>query len=345
MTSQTPIQAIENLAEKLLTKQDFESDQEVRWCPGCGDYAILASVQKILPELGIKRENTVFISGIGCSSRFPYYLNTYGFHTIHGRAPTIATGLKIARPELSVWVITGDGDGLSIGANHLLHLMRRNVNVTVLLFNNRIYGLTKGQYSPTSEKGKKTKTTPQGSVDEPFSPVQLALAAGCSFVARGIDVDGGGLQWVLKEAAMHQGTSFVEIYQNCNVFNDGAFSEISDRGFRSERTVLLQPGQPVIFGQKEDKGLSFKAGEFEVIDINSPEDRNKVYVHENHDSIAMATKLNELKSPEFPVPLGIFRAIPRPVYEEEMATLAAKAQQSSPVSLDKLLRSGKTWVI
>jgi 2-oxoglutarate ferredoxin oxidoreductase subunit beta len=335
-----------NEEESPLTKGSFASDQEVRWCPGCGDYAILASVQKVLPELGIKRENTVFISGIGCSSRFPYYLNTYGFHTIHGRAPTIATGLKIARPELSVWVITGDGDGLSIGTNHLLHLMRRNVDVTILLFNNRIYGLTKGQYSPTSEKGKKTKTTPMGSVDEPFDPVHLALAAGCSFVARSIDVDSKGLQWVLLEAAKHKGTSFVEIYQNCNVFNDGAFSQISDRGLRAENTITLRPGQPLVFGQNNDKGLHFDGDKFNIISMQDTNASSDVYVHQNESSIAMAIKLNEMSQPGLPVPIGIFRAITRPTYEEEVALQVAHAKQQQPdVSLDALLRSGKTWTI
>jgi 2-oxoglutarate ferredoxin oxidoreductase subunit beta len=332
--------------EQSFTKEDFTSDQEVRWCPGCGDYAILASVQKILPELGIARENTVFISGIGCSSRFPYYMNTYGFHTIHGRAPTIATGLKIARPDLSVWVITGDGDGLSIGTNHLLHMMRRNVNVTILLFNNQIYGLTKGQYSPTSEKGKKTKTTPMGSIDEPFNPVQLALAAGCSFVARAIDVDAQGLQSVLKAAALHRGTSFVEIYQNCNVFNDGTFSHISDKGYRSDRTVVLRDNEPCIFGKNNDRGLVFDGTNFEIIAVNTEEDRNKLYVHQTECPLSMAVRLNELRYPDFPVPMGIFRTMHRPIYEEEIASQIETAQKKQPpLTLEALLGSGKTWTI
>ncbi|MBS0289476.1 MAG: 2-oxoacid:ferredoxin oxidoreductase subunit beta [Proteobacteria bacterium] len=326
-----------------LSKESFVSDQEVRWCPGCGDYAILASVQKVLPELGIKRENTVFISGIGCSSRFPYYLNTYGFHTIHGRAPTIATGLKIARPELSVWIVTGDGDGLSIGTNHLLHIMRRNVDVTILLFNNRIYGLTKGQYSPTSEKGKKTKTTPMGSIDHPFDPVQLALAAGCTFVARGIDVDSKNLQWVLKEAAMHRGTSFVEIYQNCNVFNDGAFAAFSDRNVRDNNTICLMPGKPLVFGQENEKGLSYHQEKFNIISMSDP--ASPVYVHQELDSIAMAIKLNELPHPEYPVPIGIFRKMQRPIYEEELANQQESAKKQSSETLATLLQSGKTWKI
>ncbi|MFI4937447.1 MAG: 2-oxoacid:ferredoxin oxidoreductase subunit beta [Candidatus Berkiellales bacterium] len=338
-----------NPKEEVLTKESFASSQEVRWCPGCGDYAILASMQKILPELGIKRENAVFISGIGCSSRFPYYLNTFGFHTIHGRAPTIATGLKMARPDLSVWVVTGDGDGLSIGANHLLHIMRRNVNVTILLFNNQIYGLTKGQCSPTSEKGKKTKTTPQGSIDNPLNPVQIALAAGCSFVARSMDIDGNRLQWILKEAAQHPGTSFVEIYQNCNVFNDLAFAHLSDRGVRAERTITLCPGEPAVFGQQNEKGLVLRDDRFEVIELKSDDDLiqadlKQVYVHQKDQPISTLMKLNELSYPDFPVPMGIFRAEQRPIYEEEMATRVKEAQ-SQPASLAELLRSGKTWEI
>lgn len=328
-----------------LKREDFVSDQEVRWCPGCGDYAILASVQKILPELGIARENTVFISGIGCSSRFPYYMNTYGFHTIHGRAPTIATGLKIARPDLSVWIVTGDGDGLSIGANHLMHIMRRNLDVTILMFNNQIYGLTKGQYSPTSEKGKKTKTSPQGTIDEPFNPVQLALAAGCSFVARAIDVDAQNLQWVLKEAAAHRGTSFVEIYQNCNVFNDGAFANISDRGFRNERTIQLRPDEPLVFGDKQDKGLVFNGQDFAVISLESPEDKSKLYIHRKENDLSMAIKLNALVHPDFPVPMGIFRSIERPVYEEEIQSQINQARAPQDASLEHLLHSGKTWTV
>ncbi len=328
-----------------LKKEDFVSDQEVRWCPGCGDYAILASVQKILPELGIAREDTVFISGIGCSSRFPYYLNTFGFHTIHGRAPTIATGLKIARPDLSVWIVTGDGDGLSIGANHLMHIMRRNLDVTILLFNNQIYGLTKGQYSPTSEKGKKTKTSPQGTIDEPFNPVQLALAAGCSFVARAIDIDAQGLQWVLKEAAAHRGTSFVEIYQNCNVFNDGAFAHISDRGFRAERTISLIPNEPLVFGAAKDKGITYNGEDLAVVDLNTT-DKSQLYVHRKENDISMAIKLNAMVYPEFPVPMGIFRSVERPVYEEEIQAQIDQARTEKPdASLEHLLRQGKTWTV
>jgi len=327
-------------------KGSFASSQEVRWCPGCGDYAILACVQKVLPELGVKKENTVFISGIGCSSRFPYYLNTYGFHTIHGRAPTIATGLKIARPELSVWIVTGDGDGLSIGTNHLLHLMRRNVDVTVLLFNNQIYGLTKGQYSPTSERGKKSKTTPLGSLDEPFNPVQLALAAGCGFVARGIDVDTKNLQAILKAAAQHKGTSFVEIYQNCNVFNDLAFAQISDRGHRAERTILLQEGKPLLFGESNEKGLVYNGRQFEVVVLDDPTKVEHVQTHSVQSDLSILTALNQLNYPDFPVPIGVFRAIEKPIYEQELAKQIESAKaQSTTQSLERMLRQGKTWRI
>src|SRR5438552_3341849 len=232
-----------------LTRKDFISDQDVRWCPGCGDYAILAQVQKVMPELGVARENVVFISGIGCSSRFPYYMNTYGFHTIHGRAPAIATGLKVSRPELDVWVVTGDGDGLSIGGNHLIHVLRRNVDLKILLFNNKIYGLTKGQYSPTSEQGKKTRSTPMGSPDAPIRPISIAIAAEATFAARAIDVDVKHLEYVLERAARHVGTAFVEIYQNCNIFNDGAFNYATDKATKTDTTLYLEHGKPLIFGK------------------------------------------------------------------------------------------------
>jgi len=306
----------------------------------------LAKVKKVLPELGMSRENTVFISGIGCSSRFPYYMNTYGFHTIHGRAPTIATGLKITRPDLHVWVITGDGDGLSIGTNHLLHLMRRNIKVTILLFNNQIYGLTKGQYSPTSEKGKKTKTTPEGSIDEPFSPVTLALAAGCSFVARALDVDSQGLPKILKAAAQHPGTAFVEIYQNCNVFNDGTFSHISEKVLRAERTLMLSPDQPCVFGENNNKGLVWNGSQFTVIPLLSESDKQSVHLHKSDNSVATAIALNSLQYPDFPVPLGIFRAVHRPIYEAILAEKRELAEKTQPFpSLTALLHTGKTWVI
>src|SRR6185369_13811726 len=248
-----------------LTKKDFVSDQEVRWCPGCGDYAILAQVQKVLPELGVAREKFVFVSGIGCSSRFPYYVNTYGLHSIHGRAPAIASGIKATRPELSVWIVTGDGDALSIGGNHLIHCLRRNLDVNILLFNNRIYGLTKGQYSPTSEVGKVTKSTPVGSIDHPFDPIALALGADASFVARSIDVETKHLQEIVKRAHAHKGGSFVEILQNCNVFNDGAFSDVTEKDRKAEHTLVLEHGKPLIFGKAKDKGIRLRDFRPEVV--------------------------------------------------------------------------------
>ena len=244
----------------LLNRKDFQTDQEVRWCPGCGDYAILAQVHKTLPELGIPRENFVFVSGIGCSSRFPYYTNTYGMHSIHGRAPTIATGIKVSRPDLSVWVVTGDGDALSIGGNHLIHVLRRNVDLKILMFNNRIYGLTKGQYSPTSEQGKRTKSSPMGSVDYPFNPISLALSAEATFVARGVDVDAKGMGAILERAARHKGSAFVEIYQNCNIFNDGAFAQLTEKETKADRVLELVHGTPMRFGKGREKGIMLDGG-------------------------------------------------------------------------------------
>ncbi|MCC7269738.1 MAG: 2-oxoacid:ferredoxin oxidoreductase subunit beta, partial [Rhodocyclaceae bacterium] len=250
-----------------LTKKDFESNQDVRWCPGCGDYAVLAQIQKLMPTLGIPRENFAFISGIGCSSRFPYYMETYGMHSIHGRAPAIASGLKLARPELSVWVVTGDGDALAIGGNHFIHAMRRNIGLKIILLNNRIYGLTKGQYSPTSELGKKTKTTPLGSIDRPFSPVAVALGAGATFVARTVDADQAHMAQVLKRAAAHEGTAFVEIFQNCIVFNDGAYDAITDKSVRDDARLLLEHGKPLVFGKNKDKGIRLRGLEPEVVTL------------------------------------------------------------------------------
>ena len=252
--------------ESSLSKSDFVAGQSVRWCPGCGDYSILANVQKVMPELNIPKENIVFVSGIGCSSRFPYYMNTYGMHTIHGRAPAFATGLKVARPELSIWIVTGDGDGLSIGGNQLLHMLRRNLDINVLLFNNRIYGLTKGQYSPTSEQGKVTKSTPFGSPDMPLNPMLFALSAGATFIARSFDVDSKGMQNIIREAAKHKGTSFVEIFQNCNIFNDGTFSTVTERSLRDDRILRLNHGEPLIFGKEKDKGIYLNGLKPEVVE-------------------------------------------------------------------------------
>jgi 2-oxoglutarate ferredoxin oxidoreductase subunit beta len=332
-------------AEGKQTLKDFKSDQEVRWCPGCGDYAILAAVQSFLPDLGIKRENIVFVSGIGCSSRFPYYMNTYGFHSIHGRAPAIATGLAASRPDLSVWVITGDGDSLSIGGNHLIHALRRNVNLNILLFNNRIYGLTKGQYSPTSEVGKITKSTPMGSLDKPFNPISLALGAEAGFVARTIDSDRKHLQSVLREAAAHRGTSLVEIYQNCNIFNDNAFEQLKDPETRDDITLRLEHGRPIVSATKAVRRAP--NGALEVVDRASVAE-DEILVHDVHNpdpSVAFA--LSRLDEPAFEhVPIGIFRSVDRPSYDELLneqvdQAVAAKGEGR----LRDLLLAGDTWRI
>ncbi|MCW2948746.1 MAG: thiamine pyrophosphate protein domain protein TPP-binding protein [Actinoallomurus sp.] len=325
------------------TAKDFKTDQEVRWCPGCGDYAILAAVQGFLPELGLKRENVVFVSGIGCSSRFPYYMNTYGFHSIHGRAPAIATGLASSRPDLSVWVVTGDGDALSIGGNHLIHSLRRNVNLKILLFNNRIYGLTKGQYSPTSEVGKITKSTPLGSLDSPFNPISLALGAEASFVARTIDSDRKHLQSVLREAAQHNGTSLVEIYQNCNIFNDDAFAPLKDPETRDDVTIRLVHGEPIVFGADREKALRRSpSGSLEVVPADSP----GIIVHDaRNEDPSLAFALSRLDSPTFEhTPIGIFRQVERPAYDELMREQIDEAvAQQGPGDLTALLGSGDTW--
>ncbi|HEY2387486.1 MAG TPA: 2-oxoacid:ferredoxin oxidoreductase subunit beta [Candidatus Binatia bacterium] len=327
-----------------LSRKDFESDQDVRWCPGCGDYAILAQVQRVLPELGIPRERFVFLSGIGCSSRFPYYVNTYGFHTIHGRAPAIATGLKTTRPELSVWVVTGDGDALSIGGNHLIHVLRRNVDLNILMFNNRIYGLTKGQYSPTSEVGKVTKSTPGGSVDHPFSPVALALGADATFVARSIDVEAKHLQEILRRAHAHRGTSFVEILQNCNIFNDGAFETLTDKERKAEHQLILEHGKPLVFGAKRDKGIRLGSGmRPEVVTLGNGMSESDLLVHDEHDP-TLAYFLSRMETPDFPTPIGVFHAVARPTYDEAVnAQLAAATAKGA--DLDKLFTRGDTWTV
>jgi 2-oxoglutarate ferredoxin oxidoreductase subunit beta len=323
-----------------LTRADFASAQEVRWCPGCGDYSILASVQKVLPELNIPRENIVFISGIGCNGRFPYYMNTYGFHTIHGRAPGVATGLKITRPELSVWIITGDGDALSIGGNHLIHILRRNVDVNILLFNNRIYGLTKGQYSPTSEQGKVTGTSPAGSLDQPLDPISIALAAGATFVARALDIDAKGLQSVLKAAAAHKGTSFVEIYQNCHIFNDGTFSSISERDVREDRTVWLEDGKPLIFGKNRDRAIRLNGLQPEITD-----NINDAMIHDATQlNPTLAHLLSQMTYPDSPVPFGVFRCVDKPTYEDGVQSQKQQAVADKGIGdLEKLLNSGQVW--
>lgn len=328
-----------------LSKKDFVSDQEVRWCPGCGDYAILAQVQKVMPELGIKRENTVFVSGIGCSSRFPYYMNTYGFHGIHGRAPALATGIKASNPELSVWVITGDGDALSIGGNHLIHAIRRNLDINIILFNNRIYGLTKGQYSPTSEFGKKTKSTPYGVIDYPLNPLSVALAAESTFVARSVDRHTEHLQMVVERAMHHKGVSFVEVYQNCNIFNDGAFEMFAAREVKEDRMIELEHGKPLVFGKNQKKGIRIRNMQLEVIDLSEGESDLIVHDERSHDSY-LAYMLARMEYPQFPVPVGVFRAIEKPTYEDLMADqIRTAVEKMGRGDLEKLINSGETWTI
>jgi 2-oxoglutarate/2-oxoacid ferredoxin oxidoreductase subunit beta len=342
-------------AEARQSMKDFKSDQEVRWCPGCGDYAILAAVQSFMPELGLAKENVVFISGIGCSSRFPYYMNTYGMHSIHGRAPAIATGLAASRRDLSVWVVTGDGDALSIGGNHLIHALRRNVNLKILLFNNRIYGLTKGQYSPTSEVGKITKSTPMGSLDAPFNPVSLAIGAEASFVARTIDSDRKHLQSVLRAAADHRGTALVEIYQNCNIYNDGAFDALKDRDTALDALIHLEHGRPIRFGAPAEDGLGGKGvvrdqatGDLRVIDI-TVEGTDGVLVHDAHAaSPTTAFALSRLADADtlHHTPIGVLRDVERPVYDTEMAEqLEAAVEQRGKGDLAALLAGNDTWTV
>ncbi len=329
-----------------LGKKDFESDQPVRWCPGCGDYAILASVQSYMPELNIPRENIVFISGIGCAARFPYYMETYGFHSIHGRAPAIASGLAVARPELEVWVVTGDGDALSIGGNHLIHTMRRNVNMTILMFNNQIYGLTKGQYSPTSELGKVTKSTPFGSTDYPFNPISLAIGAECTFVARTIDNDRKHFTEILRRAARHQGTKFIEVYQNCNIFNDGAFDVVRDARAGRGNRILLEHGKPIRFGPNGERGVVANSdGTLRMVDVEEVGESRLLVHDETALDASRAFALSRLAhSPTGPTPLGVFRAVERPSYEDLVAAQVDQARErSGPGDLAELLRSGETW--
>jgi 2-oxoglutarate ferredoxin oxidoreductase subunit beta len=328
----------------VLTRKDFVSDQEVRWCPGCGDYSILAQMQKMLPELHIPRENIVFISGIGCSSRFPYYVETYGFHSIHGRALTLATGLKTARPELTVFVITGDGDGLSIGGNHLLHAMRRNVDLNVILFNNRIYGLTKGQFSPTSEFGKVTKSSPYGTTERPLNPTRIAMAAGATFVARSIDRDTKHLEDTLYRATQHRGTSFVEVYQNCNIFNDGAFAAFADKEVRQDRMTYIEHGKPLRFGKDLEHGIRLNGFTPEIVQNAASDDG--LLVHDIHTSNpTLANILVGMDYPEFPVPIGVFRDVEAPIFDQLVAEQVANAQAKGLGSLEELLNSGETWEV
>jgi 2-oxoglutarate ferredoxin oxidoreductase subunit beta len=336
------------VAVPVTTRKDWASDQEVRWCPGCGDYSILAAVQMLLPELGVRRENTVFVSGIGCAARFPYYMNTYGMHSIHGRAPAIATGLAVTRPDLDVWVVSGDGDALSIGGNHLIHALRRNVNITILLFNNQIYGLTKGQYSPTSEQGKVTKSTPFGSLDTPFNPVSVALGAEATFVARTHDMDRKHMQEMFRRAHDHHGAALVEIYQNCNVFNDGAFEGITGRDHRADMLIPLRHGEPIRFGADGGRGVVAQAdGRLVVVDV-ADVGEDALLVHDEHrDDPGLAFALSRLShGPSQPTPIGVFRDVTRPEYGDAMTQQVVDAQtRRGAGDLTALLTSGGTWTV
>lgn len=329
-----------------LDRKDFVSDQEVRWCPGCGDYAILAQMQRVLPDLGIPREKMVFVSGIGCSSRFPYYMNTYGMHTIHGRAATIATGLKVANPDLHVWIVTGDGDALSIGGNHLLHVLRRNVNVNILLFNNRIYGLTKGQYSPTSPTGKVTKSSPMGSVEQDLNAISVALASEATFVARTVDRHTKHMAEILQRAAEHQGTSFVEIYQNCNIFNDGTWSFATEADVKDDNTLILEHGKPMIFGKDLDKGIRLNGLAPEVVSLSDVSESELLVHDETVENPALAYLLSRLMYPEHPVPLGVFRNVQRPIYEDQVIAQTKKAaEERGKGDLNALYHAADTWIV
>ncbi|HEY4148755.1 MAG TPA: 2-oxoacid:ferredoxin oxidoreductase subunit beta [Chitinophagaceae bacterium] len=340
----------ETTALPQLTAKDFSTDQEVRWCPGCGDYSILAQVQKIMPGLGIPRENIVIISGIGCSSRFPYYMNTYGMHSIHGRATAIASGLKAARPDLSVWIVTGDGDSLSIGGNHTIHLLRRNFNVNILLFNNQIYGLTKGQYSPTSEEKKVTKSTPFGSIDHPFNPLALAMGADATFIARSMDRDPKHLQEALIRSHKHRGSSFLEIYQNCNIFNDGAFEAFTEKSTKPEETLFLEQGKPLIFGAQRHKGIKLDGFHPIVVEIGKDASVDDLWVHDESDFYKAQILVRMFDDPSrpghLPRPFGVFYETDRPCYEEGMALQIEEVQASKGKGdLDKLLKGYETWTI
>ncbi|MBD3162734.1 MAG: 2-oxoacid:ferredoxin oxidoreductase subunit beta [Candidatus Eisenbacteria bacterium] len=335
-------------SERGMTKKDFQSDQEVRWCPGCGDYAILNAVQQVFPQLGIPRERFVIVSGIGCSSRFPYYMNTFGFHTIHGRAPAVATGIKLANPDLSVWIATGDGDALSIGGNHLIHALRRNIDIKILMFNNRIYGLTKGQYSPTSEQFKKTKSTPFGSLDRPFEPISLALGAGATFVARSVDVIGPHLREVLKRAAAHRGSAFIEIFQNCNIFNDGAFDTWVDRKVRDDRLLPLEHGEPLQYGKERKFGIVRGDCELDVVELDGDGDEKNLLRHDaKREDPAFAFELAHFgEDPTHPMPIGIFRDVEYPsfdglVHRQLDEVRAAKGEPS----IQKALSAGEIWQV
>lgn len=331
----------------VLTATDFASDQDVRWCPGCGDYSILAQMKKMLPSQGIPREKIAFVSGIGCAARFPYYMNTYGMHSIHGRAPAFATGLKCVRPDLQVWVITGDGDALSIGGNHLMHAIRRNLDINIVLFNNRIYGLTKGQYSPTSPLGTKTKTTPYGAIDNPLHPLSIAIGCEATFVARSIDVNIKHLGETFRRAAEHRGTSFIEVYQNCIVFNDDAFQYATDRKCKADNVVELEHGKPLIFGKDRDKGIRLNGMEPEVVELGKGITEDDLLFHDERASEpSLAYLLSRMRYPEFPEPIGVYRAVDAPKYDDELnSQVSAAKEKLGDGDLDKLFNSGDTWVV
>jgi 2-oxoglutarate ferredoxin oxidoreductase subunit beta len=343
MESRSPYPQIKPTDPSAQTRKDFTSDQEVRWCPGCGDYSILAQVQRVLPSFAIPKEKYVFVSGIGCSSRFPYYMDTYGVHSIHGRAPAIATGIKSVNPDLSVWVVTGDGDGLSIGGNHFMHVLRRNVDVKLLMFNNQIYGLTKGQYSPTSPIGKKAKSTPLGSVDYPVDPVSLALGAGATFVARTLDVNVTHIQEMLKRAAAHRGTAFVEIYQNCNIFNDGAFALLTEKDSKADSVVEIEHGKPLRFGKNKEKGIVLDQQLRPQIVRVDEVGADKLYVHDEKSDLS-AVLVSRLGAPDFPTPIGVFRAVDRPSYDQLLNQQVERASAGNRTTVQDLLDVG-AWTI
>jgi 2-oxoglutarate ferredoxin oxidoreductase subunit beta len=330
-----------------LTPADFASDQDVRWCPGCGDYAILAQMKKVMPQLGVPREKVVFISGIGCSSRFPYYMNTYGLHSIHGRAPAFATGLKSTRQDLQVWVVTGDGDGLSIGGNHFMHLIRRNVDLKIMLFNNRIYGLTKGQYSPTSPLGKVTKSTPMGAIDNPLNPLSVAIGCEATFVARSIDVNIKHLGEVMKRAAEHKGTAFIEIYQNCNVFNDGAWDYATSKETKHDNVLELEHGKPLIFGKAKNKGIRLNGTHPEVVELGKGISEDDLLFHdEKAPEPTLAYLLSRMRHPEFPEPIGVFRDVDGPKYDVELnRQIDSAREKKGEGDLNALYNSGETWTV
>ena len=333
--------------ENKLTRKDFVSDQEVRWCPGCGDYAILAQMQKVLPEVGVPRERIVFVSGIGCSSRFPYYMNTYGIHSIHGRAPTLASGLKAANPDLSVWVVTGDGDGLSIGGNHLIHCLRRNMDLKIILFNNRVYGLTKGQYSPTSLPGHRTKSTPMGSIDYPLNALSVAIGAEATFVARTQDTNTRHLSEVLHRAAVHRGTAFVEVYQNCVVFNPTAWEHTTTQDKRDDNIVFLEEGKPLVFGKDGDRGVRMNGQEPEVVQLGNGVSEKELIVHrEGTENTAYAYMLSRMEHPQMPLPFGILRSVDKPSYNDMLsAQIAAAVDDAGKGELSALYSSVDTWTV